>query len=589
MEITGYQNRLDIATKARAAAQWARENRDEEAAAAIEQEIEKLASGKFVLAIMGKAKRGKSTLINALLGRRDDVIAPIDKLPASSAISRFSWSADEKAMVTFRGGRTEVIPYGRIRDFVTEERNPENVKQVELVEISGPFPGMERDLVLVDTPGAGSLHEHHDALLHAIIPQSDAVIFLVTCRMPLDQEELELLERVKAGDIRRVFFAINKVDEIKDPRDLEDALQHNRACLQRVGIAAEKIYEVSARTAMEGKLGGSGLPPLLDEVAALFGEEKCSVLLQRFCARIRDVLRPLVESKSLELALVGKEQAQIDAETAKLQEAKATIVRSRPSVEKEFDWAWQSAVDDFERVLNTAYQRVKEEVQERIETTAMPSLSLLAKDLATVLTRTVERVLAPHTERLENALREAVAKLEIAYPLLEIVDADRARIHLKEASAPLIKSGLLISASLLAPVLPGALLGTIPYVGWLLGGATSVALLPIGFPLFGLAALTLPFAYRATKLKLKDDMRDACDKQTKIVFDRLRYERVPDLRTVGEQLKRQFLARSEKEVGQFERALARATESKRAPEDLKPMEEAVARGRQLLLGYSPAS
>ena len=37
----------------------------------------------------GKAKRGKSTLINALLGRRDDLLAPVDQLPASNVLCRF--------------------------------------------------------------------------------------------------------------------------------------------------------------------------------------------------------------------------------------------------------------------------------------------------------------------------------------------------------------------------------------------------------------------------------------------------------------------------------------------------------------------
>lgn len=589
MEITGFKNRADLTKKALAAANWARENGDEDAASLIEQEIEKLASGKFVVTIMGKAKRGKSTLINTLLGRRDDVIAPIDKLPASSAVSRFSWALQEKATVTLRSGSTVSISFDRIREYVTEEENPENRKEVELVEICGPFQGMEPDLVLVDTPGAGSLHEHHDALLHAVIPQSDAVLFLVTSRMPLDQEELELLERVKASDIRRIFFAINKVDEIKNPQDLQDALRHNRDCLQRIGIDVEKVYEISAKLAFDGNTSASGLTPLVNDVAALFREEKGAVLVERFYARVREVLQPVVDAKSMEVALVGKEQSELEAEAAQLHEAKAKLLRTRPVVEKDFDMEWQSAVDGFERVLNNAYERVKEELRDRIETTAMPSLGLLAKDIATVLTRTIERALAPHSERLEKSLREAVGKLEMAYPLLEIVDADRARIRIKEAHAPLVKSGLLISASLLAPVVPGAILASIPYVGWLLGAGASVALLPIGFPLFGLAALTLPFVYRATKLKLRDDMLDACDKQAKIVFDRLRYERVSDLRKAGEQLKRQFEARSEKQVGDFEHALAQALASKRAPEDLKPMAVVAARGRQLLLEYSPAS
>ena len=48
--------------------------------------------------------------------------------------------------------------------------------------------------------------------------------------MPLDQDELDLLANVKAADISKVFFAMNKVDELEE-RDIEDAIRHNQALL----------------------------------------------------------------------------------------------------------------------------------------------------------------------------------------------------------------------------------------------------------------------------------------------------------------------------------------------------------------------
>jgi predicted GTPase len=65
----------------------------------------------LTIAVIGKAKRGKSTLINALLGRTDDLVAPIDKLPTSSAVSRFSYGDHDKATVFFRDDRqTQLDP-----------------------------------------------------------------------------------------------------------------------------------------------------------------------------------------------------------------------------------------------------------------------------------------------------------------------------------------------------------------------------------------------------------------------------------------------------------------------------------------------
>lgn len=128
---------------------------EDQEAATIHQAIEQYRGQRLTLAVLGKAKRGKSTLLNALLGRRDDLVAPVDRLPASNAITRFHWAKQESALVVFRDGRQLSIGFSQIRDFVTEEGNRDNRKQVDVVHVSGPFSGQDQFTELVDTPGAG--------------------------------------------------------------------------------------------------------------------------------------------------------------------------------------------------------------------------------------------------------------------------------------------------------------------------------------------------------------------------------------------------------------------------------------------------
>src|ERR1035437_5381167 len=99
---------------------------DKASAEAVDQAIKQFVEDRFTITIVGKAKRGKSTLINALLGRKDDTVAPVDKLPASSVITRFFPGSNEGAVVRLRDGREEPIEYAHIREYVTEEGNPEN-------------------------------------------------------------------------------------------------------------------------------------------------------------------------------------------------------------------------------------------------------------------------------------------------------------------------------------------------------------------------------------------------------------------------------------------------------------------------------
>lgn len=104
------------------------EYEDERAVQEIEQAISHLKKNQIRVTILGKAKRGKSTLINAFLGRKDDILAPIDKLPASSVISRYIHSDCEKAVVYFRSGNSKDIIYTDIKQYIgrVSQLGPEN-------------------------------------------------------------------------------------------------------------------------------------------------------------------------------------------------------------------------------------------------------------------------------------------------------------------------------------------------------------------------------------------------------------------------------------------------------------------------------
>ena len=96
------------------------------------------------------------------------------------------------------------------------------------------------------------------------------MVFLVTARMPIDQDELELLRQIRGADIRKVLFAINKVDRTLDG-DVQSAIEHNRAQLSKAGIAVEKIHQISALRAFQGNLPDSGLEGLVSEIREVRG------------------------------------------------------------------------------------------------------------------------------------------------------------------------------------------------------------------------------------------------------------------------------------------------------------------------------
>ncbi len=609
MSITSSKQRQQVVEWSQGIRDVLQQRGDQTAVEGVDKALAQHQDDKFMIAVLGKAKRGKSTLLNAILGRRDDTVAPIDKLPASSAITRFGWAADESATVFFRDGHQESIGYDRIREFVTEESNPENTKCVDIVEVLGPFPGLDQDLVLVDTPGAGSIHEHHDAILHAFIPQADAVIFLVTARMPLDQDELDLLKNVKAADISKIFFAVNRIDESTES-DLEAAVEHNRKLLAQVGVSVKQIHRISARNAYRGQLAGSGVPELLAEISDFLAANKGRVLDARLVSRVCQSAEPVAQALAVEVASASKTTAEVEADLTRLRDTKRNLEQERGLTEREFQLAWERAVDGFDREVKEARNDVKASVAKRIASTSLMGVRGLAKELPTILTRAVEERLAAPAQQFEEASSAAAQKLQASYPTIEVKSAGEVTVRSREGhtvvvaglgGAAAIATGFGLAAagsaaiaaanaaalaattSVAAPSIIaslGGMLGGVPggILAWLGTGSATVAAPaaamplwvalagPVGWTLAGLGVLVVPFAWRASKLKQKDQLEDASREQIEEIFKRIQTERIPALRKMGTTILEDFRLRLDRQLIQIEEALNQARDHRPSPQ-----------------------
>lgn len=617
MELTKYEHKRRLLGWAEEIRSLAQARGDHNAAKAIAQEIQDFASGRFLLAVVGKVKRGKSTFCNAFLGRRDDLVAPINARPATSVISKFVRGTKEQCAVHFRDGGSETVTYAQVRDFVTEEGNKDNAKGVDCVEIVGPFAGLEQDLTLVDTPGAGSLHQHHDALLLGFLPQADAVIFLVTADQPIAADELELLRRLKASDVKKVFFAINKVDNPHtDEEEIAQGLEHNRKQLASIGLSVGKIHRISALKAIRGELAQSGLPELFSEVSEFLAVNKARVLQANFIHRVSEVAGGLANSLALEIESGTKTTAQLQSDLAGLSRERERLTGGRADIERTFERQWSDALNAFERQVNDAEASVGTKLAKKLQSTGALGVNALARELPTLVNRIVEDELAQAAKPFEQAARASVERLRVEYPQIGL-GAVRGEIVLKggKESATLLKGtaaglgtaaagyGLAVAASSTAASIAAAnaaaiaaahttvaAAGPLAMVGsqiggwggallsWLGTGTTTVATAPalaatpawvavagpVGWTLAGVGALAIPFAYRAAKLKQKEQMEEAALDHIKTVFRRIRNEQLPALRRMGTRILDECRDKFDNELAQIERSLNAAMERKRS-------------------------
>jgi predicted GTPase len=270
-----------------------------------EELMAKLAEDRFTLAVLGQFKRGKSSLMNAIIGRE---LLPVGILPLTSAITILRFGPKERLLIE-RGLPAvpfpEEMPVERLAEFVTEKGNPGNCQRVKTACVEAPLPFLRRGLEFVDTPGVCSAIGANTATTLRFLPECDAVLFVTSVDTPLTNVELEFLREIQEH-VGKIFFVVNKTDLLSG-HERQEVLEFIVHTLRsQMASEAVRIFPLSSRAGLSAKLIGdasayeqSGLKDLEETLAAFLSREKASV----FLAAVASKALRLLEQEFAEVAL----------------------------------------------------------------------------------------------------------------------------------------------------------------------------------------------------------------------------------------------------------------------------------------------
>ena len=222
-------------------------DRDREQLAALQDRLD---AARLRVLVVGEAKRGKSTLVNALLGRS---VLPSGVIPLTAVATTVRYGDDERAEVRFLDGHDEKHPLAMLPELVTEPRNPGNRRRIAGVTVYVAAPVLAGGVELVDTPGTGSVFESGTQTAHEALRSMDAAVFVLTADPPVSASERDLLAQV-AGLSVTTFAVLNKADHLDEP-GLAEALEFTRRVLREAGHPGP-VYSMSARAALGGDDAG---------------------------------------------------------------------------------------------------------------------------------------------------------------------------------------------------------------------------------------------------------------------------------------------------------------------------------------------
>lgn len=261
----------------------------------------RLADDRFNLMLVGRFSRGKSTLINAILGAAH---LPTGILPLTSVITTVRYGSRTQVVLNFidRQLRQE-IPLARLAEYVTQQSNPGNVKNVAYAEIELPVELLRRGVFFVDSPGLGSAIAENTQTTERFFPEADAFVLITSYDSPLSDEENRALYRIRGTD-KTLFVIVNKQDTVGE-NERQQVLDYVKSQLERFSFPrTPQVFSVSAQEALQAKqarqpdrVAASGILQFEEELLRFLIEERAEAFLSNMYDRIKDFL---LERRNLE-------------------------------------------------------------------------------------------------------------------------------------------------------------------------------------------------------------------------------------------------------------------------------------------------
>ena len=317
----------------------------------IDEEIQKLRENRFYLVALGQFKRGKTTLLNALLGEE---LLPVGVLPLTTVVTLICHGPQKRAEVIFSDLRRREIDLSELADYVAEQGNPRNQKNVRYVEIHYPADLLRDGLVLVDTPGIGSLSLHNTETTQDFIPKVDAAILVLSPDPPITQIESEFLDEI-LQHVDRLFVVLNKTDLLTDS-DLRETVAYTQSILrEKLKHRETEVYPLSALRALQGKTTGqtqllkrSNIESFDEALQSFLEHEKLSALLQRTAQRAHDLISRARFGTELELQALQTPLLELEAKIREFDLQVNTLLLER----EHFDYLLQAEVKSLEQWID---------------------------------------------------------------------------------------------------------------------------------------------------------------------------------------------------------------------------------------------
>lgn len=196
----------------------------------------------FNLMVVGEFKRGKSTLVNALMR---ETLVTTDVTPETVLVTHIRHGDHRRALICTEDGGEAEVSWGELRSDRLQPLLDRLGQPASHLLLEAPVPSLEGWSV-TDTPGTGDLFRRFDRHVASHLHEADAIVFVVSALSPLSEEERSFLElSLRPLELSKVCFVVNMVDTLPGSEDTERILERVRGQLAS-RFPGSSVFAVSA-------------------------------------------------------------------------------------------------------------------------------------------------------------------------------------------------------------------------------------------------------------------------------------------------------------------------------------------------------
>ena len=361
----------------------------------------------FEVAVFGRVCSGKSSLLNALLAI--DAL-PVGSNPITSVSTRIQHGPALAAGVRFGNGEPTSVSLDRFRELISEDGNPGNREGVREAVLETPSPRLAQGIVLVDTPGLGSLAIQGSRETLAYLPSCDLALLLIDAGATLTLEDIGTLRLIHEASIPCLVL-LSKADLLDEPARRASVAYIAGKIEEQLHISIP-VHPVSSRdsfTEMLDSFYEGGLQPRFQHSHTLRLESVRNKIL-RLQDDVLAALRAKVErTQAMEFGSAPSQNSEAWLEPAAQETIDSLLLHAASRL------ATLSRILD-ERILHLGFiapdlvEQLVAHLHEQVRNGTSPSIQELTATLESFVHREVSAIV----ELLQASVGQAVAEVQQA-------------------------------------------------------------------------------------------------------------------------------------------------------------------------------